>query len=93
MSRFTQIAPETATGKTKELLDGVKSKLGLVPNMMRAMANSPAVLNAYLQFSGALAAGFAVGQEPRADRPGGRPDERMRLLRRRPQRHRARWSG
>ena len=57
MSRFTQIAPETAIGKTKELLDGVKSKLGLVPNMTRAMANSPAVLNAYLQFSGALAAG------------------------------------
>ena len=29
----------------------------MVPNMTRAMANSPAVLNAYLQFSGALAAG------------------------------------
>ena len=57
MSRFTQIAPETATGKAKELLYAVKSKLGLVPNMTRAMANSPAVLNAYLQFSGALAAG------------------------------------
>src|SRR5271169_709355 len=57
MSRFTQIAPETATGKTKELLDAVKAKLGLVPNMVRAMANSPAALNAYLQFSGALAGG------------------------------------
>ncbi len=57
MSRLTQIAPETATGKTKELMDAVRSKLGLVPNMVRAMANSPAALNAYLQFSGALAAG------------------------------------
>jgi uncharacterized peroxidase-related enzyme len=57
MSRFAQIAPETATGIAKELLDGVKSKLGLVPNLMRAMANSPAALNAYIQFSGALAAG------------------------------------
>ena len=57
MSRLTQIAPDTATGKTKELLDAVKSKLGLVPNMVRAMANSPAVLNAYVQFSGALAGG------------------------------------
>ena len=55
MSRLTQIAPDTATGKTKELLDAVKSKLGLVPNMVRAMANSPAALNAYVQFSGALA--------------------------------------
>jgi uncharacterized peroxidase-related enzyme len=58
MSRFTQIAPETATGKTKELMDAVRSKLGLVPNMVRAMANSPAALNAYMQFSGALTAGF-----------------------------------
>lgn len=57
MSRIQQIAPETATGKAKELLDAVKSKMGMVPNMTRAMANSPAVLNAYLQFSGALAAG------------------------------------
>ena len=57
MSRLTQIAPDTATGKTKELLDAVKSKLGLVPNMVRAMANSPAALNAYVQFSGALAGG------------------------------------
>src|SRR5271170_6585152 len=78
MSRFTQIAPETATGITKELLDAVKSKLGIVPNMVREMANSPAALNAYLQFSGALAAGslsaksreqiaLAVGQVNKCD--------------------------
>ena len=78
MSRFTQIAPETATGNTKQLLDAVKTKLGLVPNMVRAMANSPAALNAYLQFSGALAAGslsaksreqiaLAVGQVNKCD--------------------------
>src|SRR5271170_4329490 len=78
MSRFTQIAPETATGITKELLDAVKSKLGIVPNMVREMANSPAALNAYLQFSGALAAGslsaksreqiaLAVGQANKCD--------------------------
>ena len=57
MSRIQQVAPKTATGKAKELLDAVKSKMGMVPNMTRAMANSPAVLNAYLQFSGALATG------------------------------------
>ena len=57
MSRINPIAPESATGKAKELLDAVKSKLGLVPNMTRAMANSPAVLNGYLQLSGALAQG------------------------------------
>jgi uncharacterized peroxidase-related enzyme len=75
---LTPIAPETATGTTKELLGAVKSKLGLVPNMVRAMANSPAALNAYLQFSGALAGGslsaksreqiaLAVGQANECD--------------------------
>jgi uncharacterized peroxidase-related enzyme len=57
MSRINQIAPEAATGKAQELLDAVKGKLGLVPNMTRAMANSPAVLEGYLQLSGALGKG------------------------------------
>lgn len=57
MSRLHQIAPEVATGKAKELLDAVKGKLGLVPNMTRAMANAPAVLDGYLSLSGALGKG------------------------------------
>src|SRR3954464_2263086 len=57
MSRLTQIATETAGDRARTLLDAVKSKLGLVPNMTRAMANSPAVLDGSLQFSGALAPG------------------------------------
>ena len=57
MSRIHQIAPESATGKAKELLDAVKGKLGLVPNMTRAMANAPAVLEGYLSLSGALGKG------------------------------------
>jgi uncharacterized peroxidase-related enzyme len=35
----------------------VKGKLGLVPNMTRAMANAPAALDGYLQLSGALGKG------------------------------------
>ena len=57
MSRIPTIDPSQATGKSRELLDGVKAKLGMTPNLMRAMANSPAVLEAYLQFSGALGGG------------------------------------
>jgi uncharacterized peroxidase-related enzyme len=57
MSRIPQINPETATGKAKELLDAVKGKLGLVPNMTRAMANSPAALDGYLSLSGSLGKG------------------------------------
>ncbi|WP_439630041.1 carboxymuconolactone decarboxylase family protein [Gemmata sp.] len=57
MSRIPAVNPQTATGRGKELLDAVKQKLGLVPNMTRAMANSPAVLDGYLGLSGALAKG------------------------------------
>jgi uncharacterized peroxidase-related enzyme len=58
MSRLQPVDPSAATGKAKNLLDAVKAKLGLVPNMARVMAASPAVLEAYLGFSGALAAGL-----------------------------------
>jgi uncharacterized peroxidase-related enzyme len=57
MERITPVDPATAQGKAKELLDAVKAKLGLVPNMTRAMAVSPAVLEAYLGINGALAHG------------------------------------
>ena len=57
MSRLQTINPSTATGKSKDLLDAVKAKLGRAPNMTKVMANSPAVLGAYLGFSGALAEG------------------------------------
>jgi uncharacterized peroxidase-related enzyme len=58
MPRLNAIDPNEATGKAKELLDGVKTKLGMVPNLMRTFANSPAVLEAYLGFSGALGGGL-----------------------------------
>lgn len=57
MSRLKAIQPETAAGKTRELLDAVQAKLKITPNMTRVMANSPAVLEGYLSFSGALAHG------------------------------------
>ena len=47
------VNPQTAQGRAKELLDAVKAKLGLVPNMTRAMALSPPVLDAYPGCSGA----------------------------------------
>ena len=57
MSRITALDPTTATGKTAELFTGVKSKLGLVPNLLRTFGHSPATLEAYLGFSGTLATG------------------------------------
>lgn len=58
MSRLLTVDPAAATGKSKELLTAVQAKLGLTPNMTRVMANSPAVLESYLAFSGALAGGL-----------------------------------
>ena len=57
MSRLKAIQPQAATGKAKELLEAVQVKLKFAPNMMKVMANSPAVLEAYLSFSGALGNG------------------------------------
>ena len=57
MSRIQQLNPKTAQGPSAELFDSVQHKLGMVPNMMRAMGNSPAALGAYLEFSGNLASG------------------------------------
>jgi len=58
MSRLTAVDPKQAAGKAKELLDGVQAKIGMTPNLMRGLANSPAALKAYLDFSGALAGGL-----------------------------------
>mgnify|MGYP001247210680 CR=1 FL=1 len=57
MNRIAQLDPATATGKTKQLLDGVQAKLGIVPNLFRVFGNSTAALEGYLNFSGALAGG------------------------------------
>ncbi|WP_067722872.1 carboxymuconolactone decarboxylase family protein [Nocardia yamanashiensis] len=57
MSRLPLIQPDTASGKAADLLAGVQKALGVTPNMTKAMVNSPAVLEAYLGFSGALGSG------------------------------------
>jgi uncharacterized peroxidase-related enzyme len=57
MARLPIIVPEEAKGKARSLLSDVQKKLGLVPNMTRVMANSPATLEAYIQFSSALEGG------------------------------------
>src|SRR5262249_11813166 len=45
------------TGKTWRLLEQVRTKLGLVPNLFRVLANAPVALEGYLDFSAALAGG------------------------------------
>ena len=57
MERITPINLQAAQGRAKELLDAVKARLGIVPNMTRSMAVSPAVLEGYVGFIGALGHG------------------------------------
>ena len=57
MNRIPTIDPISATGQTAQLFAAVKSKLGVVPNLMRTFAQSPATLEAYLGFSATLAKG------------------------------------
>lgn len=54
MTRLNALDPNVATGRSKELFEGIKNKLGMVPNMMRTMGNSSAVLEGYLNLSDAL---------------------------------------
>ncbi len=57
MNRIPAIDPVNATGPVAGLFTAVKAKLGVVPNLMRTFAQSPAVFEGYLGFTGALAKG------------------------------------
>ena len=57
MPRINPIDPNQAQGKAKTLLDAVQGKFGRVPNLMKTMANSPAVLESYLNFSQTIGGG------------------------------------
>ena len=54
MQRIEPVEPSQMTGPVKEKLEAVKKKLGRVPNVHATMANSAAVLDAYLGFDEAM---------------------------------------
>ncbi len=56
---------EEGEGKSKELLEQVKSKMGRVPNILKGMANSPAALEVYLSLSGTLMQSGALSGKER----------------------------
>ncbi|MBI3897418.1 MAG: carboxymuconolactone decarboxylase family protein [Gammaproteobacteria bacterium] len=57
MTRIASIDPAAASGRAKELLDSTKAQLGRIPNLYGSMAQSPATLDGYLAFRGALGKG------------------------------------
>lgn len=52
--RIRSVDPEKTTGTTRALFESVQSQLGMVPNIVRIMGNSQAVLKSYLMSSEAL---------------------------------------
>jgi uncharacterized peroxidase-related enzyme len=58
MSRIATVDRDTANEDVRRYFEAIQRKLGVVPNMMRTMAQSPRVLEGYLGLSGALARGF-----------------------------------
>jgi AhpD family alkylhydroperoxidase len=56
MTRIHPVERDT-NSKTRELFGVVEKKMGMVPNMISTMAQSPAVAHAYLAFSQSLAGG------------------------------------
>ena len=55
MSRITIPTDEAAPAASQPMLDAVRKQLGVVPNLFRLVALSPAVLQGYLGFNAALA--------------------------------------
>lgn len=57
MARVALVDPAIATGEARQLLDTVQAGLGMVPNFIRVLANSPAALGAFLGLHGIAGAG------------------------------------
>ena len=55
--RITLIEPANAGKQAAELLGAVRAKLGVTPNLMKTLANSPAALEGYLSLNAALSKG------------------------------------
>jgi uncharacterized peroxidase-related enzyme len=63
MSRIpTPVSIEAAPSSAQPKLEAVKKQFGVVPNLFRLVANSPAALEGYLGMSGALAKGSLPAQ-------------------------------
>ena len=48
MARINLVTAESATAEQKALFDVIHAQLGMVPNFLKAFANSPAALKAFL---------------------------------------------
>ncbi|MEG0065438.1 MAG: carboxymuconolactone decarboxylase family protein, partial [Pseudomonas sp.] len=54
MSRINAISLESATDTTRPVLEGVKKKIGFLPNLFTTLAKAPVALETYVQASAIL---------------------------------------
>jgi len=57
MNRITIPATELTPAASRPLLEAVNKQLGVVPNLMKVLSNSPAALGGYLSLNGAISKG------------------------------------
>lgn len=57
MTTILLLDPAKVTGRATAIMDGVAVSRGIVPNMIRALAHSPAALAGYTSFHAALGGG------------------------------------
>ena len=57
MTRIQPVTKDKADSAQLVILDTVQKKMGMIPNLVSTMTNSPAVANAYLGFSQQLSTG------------------------------------
>ncbi len=63
MPRIAPVNPATADTGVQATLAAVKAKIGMVPNLFKTFAHSPAVLNAYLALSDGLTSGELTAKQ------------------------------
>jgi len=56
-ARINPLNPETAAPEVQEMFKQVKSKIGMIPNALKTMAQSTGLLGGYLGLSGSLSKG------------------------------------
>lgn len=57
MTKFSQVETEEATGKTKELYNGITKAFGKVPNLFKMLGGTPDVLESVLLFNSSITSG------------------------------------
>ena len=57
MARLGMVSPEQAPDDVKKFYDAAEKQIGMVPNIFKVMANSPAALGGLMGLLGALGGG------------------------------------